>query len=125
MNPANIQFRKKGSEIKKAVRTRCSSLRARLVSRNKALDSLMADRKKLRSYLVLGISPDSHSPHQLYGSDAISREEIFEINQICRRVQELEAQLYDLELLLAHLNDDDEFTLSLGELVSYGFDLKT
>jgi len=42
-----------------------------------------------------------------------------------RDIREIEAELYRLEVVLAHLEDDKEFSLSLQELVSYGFDVKT
>lgn len=121
-----IKFRKKGSEIKAAVRARCAALRSRLEYRNKALDSLMADRKKLRSYLVLSVDRRygmHEGPGELRGREDISSEEIEDINQLCKRIREIEAELYRLEMVLAHLEDDKEFNLSLPELVSYGFDV--
>jgi hypothetical protein len=122
-----ITFHKKGSEIKAAVRTRCAALRARLEHRNKALDALMADRKKLRSYLILSVDHRygmHESAGDLRGRDDISSEEIEDINQLCKRIREIEAELYRLELMLAHLEDDKDFSLSLQELVAYGFDTK-
>jgi hypothetical protein len=123
-----IKFRKKGSEIKDAVHARCGALHSRLEQRNKALDSLMADRKKLRSYLVLSVE-HRYGMHEgsgeLRGRDEISSEEIEDINQICKRIREIEAELFRLEMMLAHLEDDKEFNLSLPELVAYGFDVKT
>ena|SRR5579872_3895354 len=122
-----IKFRKKGSEIKKAVTARCAALKSRLEHRNKALDSLMADRKKLRSYLILSVE-HRYGMHEgsgeLRGRDDISSEEIEDINQLCKRIREIEAELYRLDMVLAHLEDDKEFSLSLQELVSYGFDVK-
>ncbi len=122
-----ISFQKKGSEIKAAVRARCAALRARLDHRNKTLDALMADRRKLRSYLVLSVD-HRYGMHEgsgdLRGRDDISSEEIEDINQLCKRIREIEAELYRLEMMLAHLEDDKEFSLSLQELVSYGFDVK-
>ncbi len=85
----------------------------------------MSDRKKLRSYLVLGMPSSSHNAVELHGRDQISREEIQEIDQLCRRVREIEGELYQLEMLLTHLDDDTEFALSLHELISYGFEVKT
>jgi hypothetical protein len=123
-----IKFRKTGSEIKQAVRARCAALRARLDQRNKTLDTLMGDRKKMRSYLVLSVEHRygmHESSGELRGQGDISSEEIEDINQLCKRVREIEAELYRLEIVLAHLEDDKEFSLSLQELVSYGFDVKT
>jgi hypothetical protein len=122
-----IKFHKKGAEIKAAVRARCAALRARLDHRNKTLDALMADRKKLRSYLVLSVD-HRYGMHEGSGDlrtrDDISSEEIEDINQLCKRIREIEAELYRLEMMLAHLDDDKDFSLSLQELVSYGFDAK-
>ena len=55
----------------------------------------------------------------------IGRREIQEIDQLCRRVREIESELYQLEMLLTHLDDKKEFSLSLHELLSYGFEAKT
>ena len=123
-----IKFRKKGSEIKEAVRARCAALQARLENRNLALDSLMGDRKKLRSYLVLSVE-HRYGMHdgsgELRSRDDISSEEIEDINQLCKRIREIEAEIYRLELTLTHLEDDKEFSLSLQESVAYGFEVKT
>ena len=123
-----IKFRKKGSEIRQAVRARCTALRARLDHRNKALDALIGDRQKIRSYLVLSVE-HRYGMHEgsgeLRGQGDISSEEIEDINQLCKRVREIEAELFRLEMMLAHLEDDKEFSLSLQELVAYGFDVKT
>src|SRR6185436_14071730 len=98
----SIKFRKKGSEIKQAVRVRCAALRARLDQRNKALDSLMSDPKKLRSYLVLSVER-RYGMHEgsgeLRGQGDISSEEIEDINQLCKRIREIEAELYSLEIV--------------------------
>ncbi|SPE50043.1 hypothetical protein SBV1_1020008 [Verrucomicrobia bacterium] len=122
-----IKFRKTGTEIKEAMRARCAALRARLDHRNRALDALMGDRKKLRSYLVLSVE-HRYNMHEgsgeLRGRDDISSEEIEDINQLCKRIREIEAEIYRLELTLAHLEDGKEFSLSLQELVAYGFDVK-
>ena len=122
-----VKFRKKGFEIKDAVRARCAALRSRLDHRNRALDELMGDRKKLRSYLVLSVE-HRYAMHEgsgeLRGRDEISSEEIEDINQLCKRIREIEAELYRLELTLTHLEDDKEFSLSLQELVAYGFEVK-
>lgn len=87
----------------------------------------MADRKKLRSYLVLSVD-GRYGMHESSGDlrrrDDISSEEIEDINQLCRRIREIEAELYRLEMMLAHLEDDKDFSLSLEELVAYGFDTK-
>src|SRR5579863_792893 len=108
-----IKFQKKGSEIKEAVRARCAALRARLDHRNKALDALMGDRKKLRSYLVLSVER-RYGMHEgsgeLRGQSDISSEEIEDINQLCKRIREIEADLYRLEMVLAHLEDTKELS---------------
>ena len=120
----NVTFKKRGVEVKAAIASRCDALRSRLESRNRTLDELMNNREKLRSYLVLSVEARyglHESSGELRSQDDISSEEIEDINQLCRRIREIEAELYRLNLIVSHMDDDAEFELTLGELVSYGF----
>lgn len=122
----SVVFKKRGSEVKAAIRKRCDQLRARLERRNRTLDDLIDDRKRLRSYLVLSTEHRlgmHEGSSELRSKDDISSEEIEDINQLCRRIREIEAEIYALELTLAHMEDDKEFELTLHELVSYGFEV--
>ena len=48
----NIQFKKTGLEIKEAIEIRCAELSARLEKRNEALEKILDDRSKVRSYML-------------------------------------------------------------------------
>jgi hypothetical protein len=120
----DIDFSKTGAEIKEAVAARRSSLFARLESRNVALDALVGDARRVRSYLVRSTAANwGHGarPSTLWGRDDISSEEMEEIGQLCRRVFELEQEIRRLDLIAAHLTDAAQFTLTYDQLVGYGF----
>ncbi len=123
---ANLVFVKSGKEIKAAIQTRRAQLQQRLEKRNRALDKFMKDPAKVRSYLVRSSSPEfgGHGgrPYSLYGKNDISSEERQEIEQLCRRIHDIEQELYRLELTSRHLRDQDSFSLSIEDLVGYGFD---
>jgi len=55
----------------------------------------------------------------------IPSEEIEEITQMCRRINQLEQEIKKLELTQSHLSDDEVFELQLGELIRYGFHHET
>jgi len=117
---------KTGGEIKAAIASRMAQLRARLAKRNGDLDALMADRPRLRSYLVRS-TESSWRGHgggaaPLYSREDISSEEKEEIQQLCRRVFEIEQELRRLELIRSHLNDRQTFDLSYEDLLGYGFE---
>ena len=120
----DIEFTKAGAQIKDAVVARRSALRARLESRNAALDELVGDPRRVRSYLVRSATVNyGHGSRgsTLWGRDDISSEEMEEISQLCRRVFELEQEIRRLDMIAAHLSDTDEFTLTYEQLVGYGF----
>jgi len=123
-------FRKTGKEIKESIRRRISSLENRLKSRNIELDELLNNPQKLRSYILrntqtnYGHGGRYSSGGTLYGKDHISSEQVEEINQLCRRVMEIEQEITRLQLIIKHLQDTQEFELSFQDLVDYGFDLE-
>jgi len=125
--PLEIKFRKSGAEIRLAVVARIEQLKARLEHRNAELEKLMGNKGKLRSYLIRSTQPEFYGHHgrtasQLYSKDDISSEEKQEMMQICRRIYEIEQEIYRLTLIRTHLQDDQLFELPFEDLVAYGFD---
>ena len=123
----NIMFRKTGKEIKAAITNRRSQLEQRLKQRNDALDKILRDKQKIRSYLVRSTRPDyghGATGYVLYGKNDISSEERQEIDQLCQRIFEIEQELHRLAYVLVHLEDDVVFDLNFNDLVGYGFDAK-
>lgn len=123
-----IIFRKTGKQIKSAVQNRCTQLEQRLERRNQALESLLQDTRKVRSYLLRSTQVNwghgsGQRGYELYGKDDISSEEQEEIAQLCRRIFEIEQELRRLALIARHLDDDQVFELSFEELVGYGFNV--
>jgi len=121
----NIVFRKTGAEIKAAVEKRREQVQQRLDRRNVALDRFMEDPRRVRSYLISSSQTQwSHGEREyaLVSADDVSSEEREEIDQLCKRIYEMEQELRRLALITAHLQDDQVFELSFNELVGYGFD---
>ncbi len=125
----NVTFRKTGIEIKDAVHRHRTELQARLDKRNKALDELIANPIKVRSYLISASEPPTWMANHVSGrkgyalrsKDDISSEEKEEIRQMCERIFEIEQELNRLALLTKHLNDEQVFDLSMDDLIGYGF----
>jgi CII-binding regulator of phage lambda lysogenization HflD len=95
--PLEIKFRKNGREIREAVAKRIDQLKSRLEHRNAELEKLMADKDKLRSYLIRSTQHEfSHgrAPSQLYSKNDISSEEKEEMRQMCRRIFEIEQEIH-------------------------------
>ncbi len=121
----NIVFRKTGAEIKAAVEKRREQVQQRLDRRNVALDRFMEDPRRVRSYLISSSQTQwSHGEREyaLVSADDVSSEEREEIDQLCKRIYEMEQELRRLALITAHLQNDQVFELSFNELVGYGFD---
>ena len=124
---AELKFSKTGREIKAAIENRRAQLRARLDKRNRDLDAFMQDQRKVRSYMVRNTLVEYAGMHRggqyaLVSSDDASSEERREIQQLCRRIFEIEQELYQLALVSSHLKDDQLVDLTLQELVAYGFE---
>jgi hypothetical protein len=116
--PSIVYFVKTGAEIKRAIQRRITDLENRLGKRNVALDAVLADKARVRDYLVR--QPNLVHP----GGQAIldvPTEDHQEIMELCRRISVIEGELARLRVVLAHLKDDQEFQLNLDQLVSYGF----
>ena len=125
--PIELSFRKTGKEIKQAVSKRIEQLQQRLDKRNRDLDRFMEDPKKVRSYIIRSSMWPQWEAHMrrapsLYSKEDVSSEERQEINQLCRRVFEIEQEIHHLNLVRKHLDDKREFDLQFDDLVAYGFD---
>ncbi len=120
MMNAGITFKKNGAEIKEAVQRRILDLEQRLHNRNNALEELLNDKTRLRSYLVRDLDNPWPRPNFQMMLD-IPSEDHQEITELCRRIFVLEKELSDLRMILLHLRDDQEFDLTFEQMVSYGF----
>ncbi|MEO1450835.1 MAG: hypothetical protein AAFV07_15005 [Bacteroidota bacterium] len=124
-----LYFPKTGKEIKRAITNRLKSLESRLIRRNVELDELLGDPARVRSYILRNTQYNYshgsrfHSGGTLYGKNHISSEEVEEINQLCRRVMEIDQEMGRLKLVVKHLGDDQIFNLTFEDLTGYGFDL--
>jgi hypothetical protein len=116
-----ITFKKTGAEVKIAVRTRLRDLEHRLEKRNHVLEDLLDDKKRLRSYLVSDAASrwPQHGIAQFHVD--VPSEDHQEIAELCRRVSVLEKELANLQMILGHLQDDQEFELTFEQMVTYGF----
>ncbi len=120
-----ITFRKTGAEIKAAVQKRQEQVQQRFARRNAALDRFMEDPRRVRSYLISSsqaLWSHGERGYALVSANDISSEEREEIDQLCKRMYEMEQELRRLALITTHLDDDQVFELSFDELVGYGFD---
>ena len=126
---ANLKFFKKGKDVKKAMSFRIKELSERLERRNQALDELINDTTKIRSFLIFSADPNGeyrgghnhYSPAPLRSRTDISSEEEREIRQLCRRIFETEQEIHQLKMAKAHLQDEQEIWLAMSELQSFGF----
>lgn len=126
----DLIFRKTGKEIKESIKKRIASLESRLISRNNELDNFLDNRKKVRSYILrnskvsYGHGGRFSSGGTLFGKEHISSEQVEEINQLCKRVMEIEQEIIELKLIIKHLQDNQEFELNFQDLIDYGFDIE-
>jgi hypothetical protein len=121
----DVIFHKTGAEIKQAIQERVGELQMRLQYRSQALDEFMQDTGKLRSYLIRSTQRNyghgGGGRYGLVGKDDISSEEIEEIDQLCRRIYEIEQEMRRLALVAAHIEEAKVFQLNYELLLSYGF----
>ena len=123
--PLNLPFYKTGIEIKAAIKTRIAQLENRLKSQDSELDVFMHDRKKLRSYLIHSANPSFAAPQRLatiHEAEEVTNEEKEHVDNLCRRIQDLEQEIRRLKLITRHLDDEREYELNYNDLVLYGFD---
>lgn len=123
---SSIEFVKTGKEIKEAAGKRRAQLAVRLEARNTELNEFLSDPSKVRSYLIRHneryFSSHSGQGYMLHAKDEISSEERNRIDQLCRRIAEIEQETFRLSMIENHLCDQDEFNLTIGDLVGYGFE---
>jgi hypothetical protein len=121
-----IRFKKSGKQIKDALSSRLVQLQQRLDKRNAILDEFIEDKKKVRSYLIRSTERNygghGGGERTLFSQGDISSEEKEEMAQLCRRVYEIEQEMHRLNLISAHLQDDQVFDLLFNDLVAYGFE---
>ena len=93
---------------------------------NQSLDELLDNRARLRSYLVRSSQHNyghgTRGRYTLVSEDDISSEEKEEIDQMLRRIFEIEQEVHRLKLISHHITPEDVFELDYDDLVSYGFD---
>ncbi|MBD2185455.1 hypothetical protein H6S82_04720 [Planktothrix sp. FACHB-1355] len=122
----NIVFSKTGREIKAAIQKRCEQLQQRLEKRNQVLDEFLNDKQKVRSYLLRPsenyYSHGGSSNYLLYSQNDISSEQKQQIDQLCKRIFDIEQELQRLKLMTTHLADDQVFELGFNDLIAYGFE---
>ncbi len=111
------------------IQNRSQQLQERLEQRNQALNEFMQDGEKLRSYLVRSSQPTyghgrGERGYELFSKDDISSEEKEEVDQMCRRIFEIEQELRRLALVAEHIEEKRTFELEFKDLISYGFDLE-
>jgi len=123
--PLNLPFYKSGKAIKEAIQHRVQQLQVRLQTQNVELDTFMHDTQKLRSYLIHSANPTFAAPQRLAtlrDKNDVSHEEKEHIDNLCRRILELEQEIRRLKLIQRHLDEEREFELNYNDLVMYGFD---
>ena len=116
-----LTFKKTGAEIKAATARRLADLEGRLARRNAALDALLNDRKRLRSYLVRDPTARWPGPLPAQFQHDIPSEDHEEIAELCRRVFVIESEVARLRMILTHLRDEQEFDLTFEQMQGYGF----
>ena len=121
----NLMFNKTGKEIKAAITNRRVQLEERLNKRNLALNGFLKENNKVRSYLIRSTLPNwghGERGYVLAGKDDISSEERQEVDQLCQRIFEIEQELHRLAYIVTHLEDNQSLSLSIDDLVGYGFE---
>ena len=130
INQRSNQFKKTGKEFKLVLQNKIEALRLRLERRNKVLDEVMNDKRRLRSYLLRSAKPVNQGNHrgyggvtglQSYGQEHIGIEEVEEIKNLCSRIFQIENEIRTYETLKNNLKDKDSVELTLQELMQYGF----
>ena len=121
---SNILFKKTGRQLAEAINNRIAFLEERLSYRNQALDDFLNNKDLVRSYIVR-TATNRYEPR---GSQAIvtakdiRSEQIEEIRKIAERVNSIEQEIRQLQLMASHLNSDEEYELTFDELIAYGFE---
>jgi len=114
-----IKFKKSGKEIKAVIVLRLADLEKRLAIRDADLELVMADKARLRSYLVRDVRNDY--PHAAQLKQDSPTEDHQRITELCRRIQLIEKEIKRLTITRDNLRDDQELELDFEELTSLGF----
>src|SRR5262249_20336469 len=93
MPAKDLVFLKTGAEVKEMLVRRIAEMEERLARRNVALNELLADKVRLRAYLVRH-QPMAHLVHQQSRlREDLPSEDHQEIAELCRRVGNIEGEL--------------------------------
>lgn len=114
-----VKFKKTGKEVKAAIGQRIAELQQRLTKRDRELDEVMANKTRLRSYLVR--EPRNDYPHPSQARAEMPTEEHQRITELCRRIQVIEQEIAALSVVRDNLKDDQELDLSFEDVAKLGF----
>ena len=114
-----VKFFKSGREVKVAIASRLIDLESRLARRNVELDALMADKPRLRSFLVRDTS--NEYPYNSQTAAERPSEDHQRILELCSRINRIEKEMAKLATIRDNLKDEQELTLDYDELMSVGF----
>lgn len=114
-----VKFFKSGREVKVAIASRLIDLEARLARRNVELEALMADKPRLRSFLVRDTSNEYPYSSQLAAERP--SEDHQRILELCSRINRIEKEMAKLATIRDNLKDEQDLTLDYDELMSVGF----
>lgn len=121
---SNILFKKTGRQLAEAINNRIAFLEERLSYRNQALDDFLNNKDLVRSYIVRTANNRYEYPglQAIVTAKNIRSEQIEEIRKIAERVNSIEQEIRQLQLMASHLNSDEEYELTFDELIAYGFE---
>ena len=114
-----VKFSKTGVEAKAAITGRLTDLANRLARRNADLESLMDDKKRLRSFLVRDATNDY--PHGGQMTHELPSEDHQQISELCKRINRIEKEMARLSTIQENLKDDQQLELDYDELLELGF----
>ncbi len=123
--PHEVTFNKTGKEIKAAIARRIAAQQARLDRRSESLDDLIKDERRVRSYLIRSSQHNfghgNRGNYELFSMEDISSEEKDQIDQMLRRIYEIQQEIRRLKLIADNIEEQRTFELTYNDLVSYGF----
>jgi hypothetical protein len=115
-----VKFFKSGREVKVAIASRLTDLESRLARRNTELETLMADKARLRSFLVRDANND-YPHHSQMATAELPTEDHQRILELCTRINRIEKEITKLATIRDNLKDEQDLTLDFDELMSVGF----
>jgi hypothetical protein len=114
-----LKFTKTGEEVRTAIASRLDDLGKRLTRRNLELDAVMADKPRLRSFLVRDTANDY--PHALQLAQELPTEDHQGISELCKRINLIEKEIKKLSTIRDNLKDDQQLELDYDDLTELGF----